>query len=97
MDRITVIGGKGTFTGTAGEWDRICARNAGRKAYNHTRQLRAVERRAKVRKLWEACGGKYGSQKIIARQLKVSPAQICRDLKRIYKPDSGNGRPHAPG
>jgi hypothetical protein len=67
--------------------DEAHARAAGRRRYNALRQERAQLRRGRVAELALEYGGlHYGVQASIARQLGVSEATICRDLRAILTP-----------
>jgi hypothetical protein len=64
------------------DWESVCRRAAGRRAYNAHRSLSALLRRCQVVRLLCVKGGltKHGTQARLARQLGVSRSTICRDI-----------------
>ncbi len=65
-------------------WDTVCRRASGRRAYNVARRVRAEWRRTEVaRLLAEAGAPRRGFQAEVARQLGVSPATISRDRQKL--------------
>jgi hypothetical protein len=65
--------------------ETVCRCAAGRRRYNAARSLRRLVRRYKVVRLMRQYIGTGRSfQARIARQLAVSPATICRDVRSIH-------------
>lgn len=67
----------------ATDWDTVCRRAAGRRHYNSWRGFVAEYRRLKVCELLARYGFRHGVQARMARELRVSEATVCRDLKVI--------------
>ena len=72
-------------------WDEVCRRNAGRRRYNAGRTFLRNVRRAKI--VCQLAGTGLlqarrlrGLQARLARELGVSPATICRDLRALRSP-----------
>jgi hypothetical protein len=65
-------------------WDVVCRRASARRQLNAVKTFLATERRRHVLELLLELGGlRWGSQAAIARQLKVHPSVISKDLKKL--------------
>jgi hypothetical protein len=66
--------------------DAACRRASGRRAYNKRRQFMAHIRRCHLVKLMNKYPpGSPGLQRKLAKELRVSPATICRDIKTLNR------------
>jgi hypothetical protein len=64
-------------------WDEVCRRAAGRRRYHAVRRVRRELRRKQVLELLVRHGHGHGVQARIARELGVSQATICRDVRAL--------------
>jgi hypothetical protein len=67
--------------GSPTTWDEVQRRAAGRRRYHALRRLWRELRRGEVVKLLARYGYSHGVQARIARELGVSEATICRDVR----------------
>lgn len=74
----------GRWVDPVAEQSAAC-RAGGRRHYNAVRQRRAALRRVRVAELLvRATAFKRGVQTTIARELNVSRATVCRDIRRLH-------------
>jgi hypothetical protein len=66
-------------------WDEVCRRNAGRKKYHAIRRFKRRLRQRQVLDLVSKYGLGHGTQSRISRDLGVSPATVCRDIKTLLE------------
>jgi hypothetical protein len=72
-------------------WDEVCRRAGGRRRYNAGRRFLRDERRARIVCRLAGTGllyerGRSGLQAVLARELRVSPSTISRDLRALRSP-----------
>jgi hypothetical protein len=79
--------------GAKTSWGEVCCRAGGRRRYNAKRRAQKQYRRTQIFFRLAMAGlpkGAWGVQTVLAEQLGVSRATICRDMKAIR--DAGSGK-----
>lgn len=83
------------FWSDSTDFDTVCRRAAGRRAYNARRKFLAALRLADVARLLVKHGGvsAWGARARVARELGVSRSTISRDTQKLLDPSGPAGRP----
>ncbi len=71
------------MSATNSDWQAVCRRAGGRRAYNSRRRFQLLLRLRQVVTLLDQYGMERGYQARIAEELDVSPATVCRDIARL--------------